>query len=370
MRQFTLRFLVRKWANSFFLIDNLAFPIDSMHEDYNREWIESFGRLSNAEENALERYRGLKKSIWDKGRRKLLDRFEASFYQSPRSDPKEGKTLQKILTKDQLQELNVVFRALRDRFQSMWGESEKTLSQGQSLLKREFSYVQQDFNQSFSAIGKLYGVDNFSKQVEVYLMMRPYPGFVGGRMVSRQPSPKIMVESGIFDPQNPKQKSHLWLLLLHELTHACFENDKFFEFLDGYLGGKPPLAQFLEKYPATKTPVLATRRAMIEMIVNSIVLNSYVRGRFEQHYTGGPKDGEALLEKVRNYLERESLESPKGKRRALLPWGRWYIAWRLEKVVRPYLDKEQEIDKQFLDSAYKILEKFPDNLLEDLKFDR
>lgn len=218
MKPLILKFLVRKWANFFFLIDNLAFPIDSMHEDYNQNWLEKFGKLSGKEKEALDRYRPLKKSIWNKGGHKLLNRFEASFYQFSESDPREGETFRELLTKDQFRELDGIFEALQERFQSMWGRYQPVLSRDLNLIEGEFSSVRPDFNQSFSAVGKLYGVNGFRGQIEIYLMMRPFPGVVGGRMVSRRPSPKIMVESGIFDPQNPKQKSHLWLLLLHELT--------------------------------------------------------------------------------------------------------------------------------------------------------
>lgn len=373
MKQFTLRFLVRKWANFFFLIDNLAFPIDSMHEDYNQGWIKNFGQLSDKEKDALDRYRVLKRSIWDKGDRESLDRFEASFYQSSESDPREGEILQKILAKDQLQELNMVFGAFEDRFQSMWGDYQPVLSRALYLLEGAFSSVQQDFNQSLSAIGKLYGVDDFSKQVEVYLMMRPYPGFMGGRMLSRKPVPKILVGGGVPDPKNREQRNSPWLLLLHELTHACFENDKFFEFLYTYLGGKPPLSQFLEMYPATKTPTLTTRRAMREVVINSIEYNSYMRGRFEHSYTGSPKDGEVILRGFRDYFENKSVEDIKEKRSILLT-GRnttyQYIAWKLEAVVRPYLENGQKMDENFLDGVYKVLEDFPDNLLKDLQTEK
>lgn len=370
MKPLTLRFLVREWANFFFLINNLAFPIDSMHRQYNQEWLGIFGGLSNKEKEALQCYQKLWNSLGRRGGGGLIRFFEASFYQFCKLDPKEGRGLQKILEKGQLQELGGVFEVFQPRFRSMWGVYNPVLSRNVALLKSEFSSVQQDFNQAFFAVGKLYGVGGFSKRVEVYLMMRPYPGFVGGRMLSRSLSLKIMVEGGVFDPQSCEQKNHLWLLLLHELTHACFENEQVSEFLYSFLDKRPPLSHFLKKYPATKSEVLATRRAMHEMITNSIVLNSYVRERFDQSYTGGLKDGEAILKEVRNYLDKKSLESAKEKRSILLRMGRLcyqYIAWKLEKVVRPYLEEEQEIDRRFLDSVYKVLEEFPSNLLEDLK---
>ena len=369
MKLLSLNFLSCEWANFFFLIDNLAFPIDSMHEDYNHGWVDKFGQLSESEKDALERYKILKRSVWDKGGRELLDRFEASFYQSSESDSLEGGDLSEILTKKQLQEIDTIFESFKDRFQSMWVDYRPILVGNQALLQREVSSVRVVFNESFSAIGKLYGSDNFSEQVEIYLMMRPDPGFRGGRMVSQKP-PKIMVESGVFDPQDKEQMSHLWLLLLHELTHACFESDEFFEFLDKYLAKKPPLAHFLEKYPATKTPIAATRRAMGEMIINSVEYSSYVRGKFEHGYTGGPKDGEVILEEFRDYFKRKSIKDIKEKRSTLLIGGGntyQYIAWKLEEVVRHYLENGKGMDEKFLDGVYKVLEEFPNNLLKDLE---
>lgn len=370
MKPLTLKFLMREWANFFFLIDNLAFPIDSMHRDYNRDWLDRFGQLSDTEKGALARYQSLKKAVWDKGGKELLTCFEAAFYQLSDQDPREGKELQAILTKDQFRELDGILKVFQERFRLMWADYRKGLSRGLAFVESVFSYVHPVFNQAFFAIGKLYRADEFPKQVEVYLMMRPDPGFVGGRMLSQRPLPKIMVESGVFDPQDQRQRSHLWLLLLHELTHACFESGRFFEFLYSYLDERLPLTHFLEKYPATKTPAMATYRAMREMIINAVVLNSYVRGKFDQNYKGKPKDGEALLTKVENYLEKKSLESVNEKRSSLLrcgPLTYQYIAWKLEKVVRPYLGEGRKMDKRFLDSIYKVLEEFPDNLLKDLQ---
>jgi hypothetical protein len=314
--------------------------------------------LSNREKEALDKYRPLKKSVWDKGGNESLSLFESSFYRDSELELEES-----------VPGMEEIFDTFKDRFQMMWKESESTLSRNQKLLEEEFSSVRDDFNQSFLAIGKLYGSDRFPEQVDVHLMMRPDPGFVGGRMISQKP-PKILLESGVFDSKDRDQVSHLWLLLLHELTHACFESNKFFESLDVFLGKKQPLSHFLEKYPATKTPALATRRAIREMIINSIEYGSYVRGKFYPDYTGGPENGAALLKEFKDYFEKRSIKDEGGRRQSLLRGGQAtyeYIAWKLEGVTRPYLENGKKMDEKFLDGVYNVLKDFPDNLLTDME---
>lgn len=365
-----LNFLVSEWANFFFLVDNLAFPIDSMHRDYNQRWLSRFGKLSDEETSALAQYRNLKKSVWDRGGNKILTRFESAFYRFPESNPLQGGEFQKILTVDQLKELNQVFEVFRGRFQKMWREYGETLVRDLTLLEEEFSRARTAFRQIFFAVGKLYGVGAFAERIEIYLMMRPDPGFIGGRTVSREPKPKVMVEGGVFDPQDRDQTSHLWLLLLHELTHACFESDWFLEFLYAYLDKRPPLSQFLAAYPATKTPALATRRAVREALINSIEFGSFVREKLDRSYTKESGEREVVLREVRQKKSLAAAKSAEEKRSVLLQGGRavyQYIAWKLEGVVRPYLERDRRLDEEFIDGVYKVLAEFPDNLIGDLR---
>ena len=67
MKPPTLRFLVREWANFFFLVDNLAFPIDPQHQNYNQEWLKHFGALTAKEKQALQRYQKLWNSLGERG---------------------------------------------------------------------------------------------------------------------------------------------------------------------------------------------------------------------------------------------------------------------------------------------------------------
>ncbi|MFA6006748.1 MAG: hypothetical protein WC764_03430 [Candidatus Paceibacterota bacterium] len=364
-----LKFLVRKRANLFFLIDNLSFPIDSMHRDYNREWLELFGQLSDSENNALEKYRLFKKSIWDRGGGKLLTRFESAFYQFSELDLREEKLLLNILTEEESGELDKIFSYFQGRFELMWENYCRILSNNLIFLENDFASVQQVFSETLSVIGGLYGVNNFNDRIEVFLMMRPATGFSGGRMISRKP-PIVMIESGISKPQDLDQINHLRLLLFHELTHACFENERFLKFLGEYIEKKTPLTHFLEKYPSTKTPALATRRAMREMIINSIEYSTYVRGRLEQGCEINSNNGETILNEIRNKKSFKLAKGTQEKRSIILTSGEdtyRYVAWKLEGIVRPYLDNKKRIDDEFLDGVYDVLKAFPDNLLDDLK---
>lgn len=108
---------------------------------------------------------------------------------------------------------------------------------------------------------------------------------------------------------------------------------------------------------------------MQEAIINSVEYNSFVRGKFETEYTGGVKDGEALLEEFRDYFEKKSIKDDQEKRLKIITSNaaaHEYIAWKLEGIVRPYLENGRIMDERFLDGTYAVLKEFPDNLLTAL----
>jgi len=365
MKPIRIKFLISEQANFFFFVDNLTFPIDTMHKEYIKEWLKHKD-LTSKETQALEEYQEVRNNLGRRGGREFIRQFEAIFYQNVRSETKIKNTLSKFLGKQLSDELEKVFSVFRERFYHLWEERQPILKQNLLLLKKRYHLVQPKFYKAFSAIGRFYGARVYPSPIEVYLIMRDYYGFVGGRMISQKPVPKIMIESGVIPSQNQEEIwMHLWLLLLHELTHACFGNEKFKSFLSEFLKEKSPLPQFIITYPATKTADWATRRVMQEMIINTITLNSKIKRKFNPEYK---KDGGKILGRIKGWLKKTERKRKYWPSVILKEPGifRDYISWKLEKTTNSYLGKKS-IDKHFLNEVYKLIRNFPDNLLEDLK---
>ncbi|MCX8015717.1 MAG: hypothetical protein N2692_00140 [Patescibacteria group bacterium] len=361
---FYLKFIINKWANFFFFIDNLAFPIDTMHKEYNSQWLNEY-ELTTKEKTALEKYRQFKYLLFRQGGRKLFDDITAIFYQNTNSITKRKKELSSFLNKKQINDLEKIFFVFKKRFNKIWRKNLPILSNNLQNIQIHYQKKEKDFLLAFELIKNFYQNSSDKYSTEIFLIIRPFEGFVGGRVISKSPHSKILIESGKIGKKNKKIIwNHFWLLLLHELCHLFFETEIFQQKLNDFLKNKEELKQFLVTYPSTKTAYWATRRVMREMIINSVVLSSKIKRIFDKNYRFNKK---LVLLRIKNWLEKTS-SNPNDWGDIILKEGgvfKDYIIIKIDKYINKYLGIK-ELDNKLLNKLYEILYYFPKNLLEEL----
>ncbi len=214
-------FIINKWANFYFFVQNLSEWHFSNRKKYNQIWKKELGPLSFQEKKALKKFKNIHlKYPFEK---KYLGQF---FY----SEKDPWKMLGKQLSKKELSALRNIFSIFQSKFEILYKKDLPLLKKWQKTLQ-EKANNKSLINSINKTLSTLYNVPLLRGDVKVYLLFSPTSNFGGGSStgdkaitleISRLPLKKVKPAIGA-----------IW----HETIHLYYEKAYFLPLLDKVIPG-------------------------------------------------------------------------------------------------------------------------------------
>ena len=349
--RFSLKFIVSRWANFYFFVDNFSEHVEYARKRYNQAFLVRLGPLKQKERTALVQYCGLVKTL---EAHKTYQIFNATFYQQRINQAQIWKSLERILAEKERQVLKRIFMVWENRFSKTWRRHYPILKHNRFVLNEYCKKNHSVLREAFKRLKAFYGVESIPAQAEVYLIMMPLTVYTqGGRKIVHT---KISLETGLLNPHPPHLENVL-LLILHEFTHAFFETEEYKQQLNDFLVNQP----FLINLPFKKSFATELFREVIiaSLIWNSLVVEKLNKNRAHQ-----------LNEFFKHLTNRLSAAKAAGEQKKIIfdpNIIKMYLAWKMEKTVKKYFLTRRQLDKYFFNCVYNILKNYPRNFFQDLK---
>jgi hypothetical protein len=251
------KFIISKWGNFAFFVQNLSNWHFSCRQNYNLLWEKELGKLSPEEKRALETFKKVR-SRFPSGK----TFFEQSFF--TKKDP--WKNIKKNLSSQDYKAIEKTFLMLNDRFQILYKQDYPSLKIWQENLKKRNNEL---LSKKITKILRLlYNTHNKTKKIiNVYLLFSSIDQRGGGANideksisieVSRQPLALIDYMIGI-----------IW----HEVIHLCFDKEYF-------------LSLVQKKFPEDwKTISLIKEMTAISLFPKGILANKFLKINTSQKET-------------------------------------------------------------------------------------
>lgn len=363
MKKFNLKFIISKWANFYFLVDNFAEYKPLNIREYNKEIIKQFGKLKRKEKIAIKQYREtitfLKERSSEKGSFKNL---RNCFYTSTCGHLKIWKSVSNVISEPQYNVLKSVFTLWQPRFEKIWGEYRYTLKQNHKILKQNYPLVKKGLSLVFDKLSTFYGVKDYKKSVvEIYLIIMPLKYYFQAGMTIAEN--KMILSVGPLKRNGHKKINSVWKLIFHELTHLLFETIEYKDRIRKYIFRKRPLSKLIQ-VKGIQNVRQQTLILFNEVINSSTVWNLW---KFENVFSSLKLQAKDRLEIIRNKLKDADSNNKRKKVIFDLNTIKQYVAWKLEFYFKKYILEKKKIDKRYLDAIYSLLSDYPKNLLRDLK---
>lgn len=212
-----LKFVINRWANFYFFVQNLSEWHFSCRKNYNTLWQKQFGELTNKEKRPLETFKKIRLNY-----KKSKSCFEIAFFtkQNPwiflksNLPPREYKTIKKV------------FENLEIKFTKLYCSDLPTLKKWQILLNKKGN--DQKINQKIiQVLDGLYGTNIRNKNItiKIYLLFSS-PNNSGGGANINQKSISLEISRLPLD-----MIYHVFGIIWHEIIHLSFQNQVFFPLL-------------------------------------------------------------------------------------------------------------------------------------------
>lgn len=349
--KFKLKFIVSRWANFYFFVDNFAEHVAFARKRYNQAFLQQLGPLTRTEKQALVQYHKLIEPLKT---RKIYSSFNAAFFKNEADQNKLWQSLRTTLTPREEKTLKMIFKAWQKRFNKAWRKYSKILQNNKLVLNRYCQANNLLFFKSLKRLSLFYKTRSFPNRTEIYLIMMPLATYAqGGRRISKS---KIFLETSSLEERSPRLEN-VALLILHELTHAFFESDEYKQGIIEFFSKQKPLSNL--PYNKSYQPEL-----LREVIIASLTWNSFK-----------PK-GITLDKnnKIARFLKSAlkispQTKTPKTDNKILFDLNiiKLYVAWKTETLVHNYIIVKKPVDLELLRQIYGILQNYPNNLIKDLK---
>lgn len=287
-------FIINKWANFYFFIQNLSEWHFSNRRNYNQMWKKEFGPFSTKEKDALKKFKKihLKYSF---GKRYLGRPFFL------RKNP--WRDLKKQLLKIEFIDLKNIFSIFKPKFKMLYEKDLPLFIKWQKKL-REKANNKVLIDLINKVLANLYNTSSLRKTIKVYLLFSSSTTFGGGANIdtknvaleiSRYPLKKIKSAIGC-----------IW----HEVIHTCFENYYFL-----------PLLR--KKFPKDQDAVDLVREITIRVVF----------------FPGG------ILEKKILKISTPINEITKKYTQSL---------FSLRELVKKYIQKNKHFDKEYIEKTFAL----------------
>ncbi len=202
------KFIIKKWANFYFFVQNLAEWHFSCRKDYNKEWKKELGKFSEREKIALRKFKTIH----------LKYPYEKKYLGLPfflNKNPWEK--LKNVLTKAEFQTLQNVFSVFSGKFEYLYKRDFPFLKAWQKFLFEKVNRF--PFNEKINKIlASFYRAPQIKDEVKVYLLVSGEK-FGGSANLDKK---SIVLEISRY----PIKKENLWQILgtiWHEIAHSWFE---------------------------------------------------------------------------------------------------------------------------------------------------
>lgn len=288
-------FIINKWANFYFFVQNLSEWHFSFRKSYNQMWKKEFGSFSSQERNVLKKFKKIH----------LKYPFGKKYLGQPfflRKNP--WKTLEKQLSKRKITCLKNIFFIFQPKFEVLYKKDLPLLIKWRQELQKK---VNNKFliNPINNTLATLYRVPLLRKEIKVYLLFSSPTTFGGGGSInnktitleiSRYPLKKIKLAIGA-----------IW----HEVIHAYFEKYYFL-----------PLLR--RSFPKDQKAVNLVQEATVRMVFfpSGILGKRFLKLRVP--ISGVPK------KHIRLFL-------------------------KLRELIKKYIQKEKSFDKEYIEKAFSFL---------------
>ncbi len=211
-------FIISKWANFYFFVQNLSEWHFSNRKEYNILWRKELGVFTLEEESALKSFKEIRLN-YPSGK----TFFEQAFFKEDDPWLKLGNSL----VAEKYKTLKDIFDLFKNKFEVLYKNDLPFLEQWQKELEKKTS--QQSSTESISkTLSVLYNVPIPEITINVYLLFssptrRGGGANIDGSSVSVETSRQSMSIASV---------SQLIGLIWHETVHLCFEKKYFFTLVE------------------------------------------------------------------------------------------------------------------------------------------
>lgn len=331
------KFIVSKWANFYFFASNLSGWHFSCRKDYNNEWVEKIGSLTEKESKVIKEFKKIKQRYG----------FELDKYFYLYNEKQAWRKLGKFVKKLEFEKIKFAFKVLTPRFEKIWKTGElknrviifkKILNQGnyQNLINDLKSFF---YNKNI-------------KEFNVIAILSPLRGkgvtAAGGANIG---GANIILET-------PKLKQNSWEfeysigILFHEIAHLLFNRINGTKMIQGVI-------KELKLSPKTKIniqPRVSVSELINELVIESLLPCGYLSWKHFKLF----KPFEIAYSKSNLRIIGENLQSLKQNKPSSLVKLRKLIIWQLYPLTAFYIETKKKINAEYLKEivgAAKILTK-------------
>lgn len=288
-------FIVNKWANFYFFIQNLSEWHFINRKTYNAYWRKELGPFSAKEKEALKKLKDIH-SKYSFGKKYLGKPFFLS------KNP--WRVLEKQLSEKELTELGKIFSVLQAKFEALYKKERPSLMRWKKELQKKANnkLLIHSINNSLAA---LYNAPLLKNEIKVYLLFSSPTTFGGGGSINNQ---RITLEISQFPLKKIKSAAGaIW----HEVIHAYFEKYYFLPLLHKNFPDDSEAVDLIQE---------ATARAVF-----------FPGGVLEEKFlkTTTPMSGISKRH-IQSFLE-------------------------LKKLVKGYLQKNKSFDNKYIEKAFSLL---------------
>lgn len=205
-------FIISKWANFYFFIQNLSEWHFSNRKDYNILWRKELGNFSPEEENALKRFKEIRLS-YPSGK----TFFEQSFF-------KENDHWQKLennLEPDKYKIIKEIFDLFKNKFEILFKKDLPFLERWQKELNNKINEPLL-IKSMLNVLNVVFNTASSEYEIKVNLLFSSLNHTGGGANIDNK---SISLEISRYPIQN---SNHAIGIIWHETIHLCFQNQYFF----------------------------------------------------------------------------------------------------------------------------------------------
>jgi len=353
-----LQFKISKLANQFFFVDNLSEWNIYCRRNYNKEWLNRFGKLTKKEKVALKNYRLLMRKYREENLyKKIRNIFYSGRYvryieryahYNDGLEKNNGELRKKIKKLILIKSADILFDSISTfypKFQTVWKKYQPTLSYNKKIILKNYKDTKNALNSIFYRLASFYGKEIAKQDLDVYLIISPVKNYQGGKAIDKN---KISIELNKLDYENKNQLIAFWFLVVHETIHAIFENQEYKKWIKQFikqqspLGSKSKIVKKLGAKEVLREIITATATTAADLLLIKITKEKI--------------DWQKILKKQ---LKTSSLDD-------LNTLRRWAV-YDLRETINKYLNNKRKIDKPFLKKCWTLNDNYPENLLQEIK---
>jgi len=225
------RFIISKWANFYFFVQNLSEWHFSNRKDYNVLWRNELGQFSSEEENALKQFKEihlrypfgklylgrqffLKKNPWD--------------------------ILAKKLSKEDFIAVKNTFFLLQNKFDLLWNKELPLLLQWQKELNDKLNNLLLT-KSIINSLKIIFNTPPSKSEITINLLPSSVERTGGGANIDDK---NISLEISRYPTEGI---NHAIGIMWHEIIHLCFQNQYFFPFVLEYFSNNRQKADLVNE---------------------------------------------------------------------------------------------------------------------------